>query len=89
MKTVNIAEGKWFHLNGEDAVYGYSPAIALPENFIVGFDIIPDSEYTLEKDFGFAPDRISTDAKGETAPLAPNGDAGGKARNRRVEFIKL
>ncbi len=46
VKTVNIAEGKWFHLNGEDAVYGYSPAIALPENFIVEFDIIPDSEYT-------------------------------------------
>lgn len=45
VKTVNIAPGKWFHLNGEDAVYCYSRTISFPDNFIVEFDIIPDSEY--------------------------------------------
>jgi len=33
--------------------------------------------------------RIQTDGKGETEPLAPNNTSDGKARNRRVELIKL
>jgi len=45
VKTVNIAPGKWFHLNGEDAAYCYTKNIKFPENFIVEFDIIPDDEY--------------------------------------------
>jgi outer membrane protein OmpA-like peptidoglycan-associated protein len=45
VKTVNIAPGKWFHMNGEDAVYCYTRALALPDNFIVEFDIIPDEKY--------------------------------------------
>lgn len=46
VKTVNIAEGKWFHMNGDDAVYCYSKTINFPDNFIIEFDIIPDAEYT-------------------------------------------
>ena len=45
VKTVNIATGKWLHMNGEDAVYCYTKEIAFPDNFIVEFDIIPDEEY--------------------------------------------
>lgn len=45
VKTVNIAPGKWFHMNGEDAVFCYTKEIAFPDNFIVEFDIIPDEEY--------------------------------------------
>lgn len=45
VKTVNIAPGKWLHINGEDAVYCYSKTVAFPDNFIVEFDIIPDEEY--------------------------------------------
>jgi len=45
VKTVNIAPGKWLHMNGEDAVYCYSKKVAFPDNFIVEFDIIPDEEY--------------------------------------------
>ncbi len=45
VKTVNIAPGKWFHLNGEDAVYCYSRTTGFPDNFIIEFDIIPDEEY--------------------------------------------
>ena len=45
VKKVNIAEGKWFHLNGKDAVYCYSKTINFPDNFIIEFDIIPDAEY--------------------------------------------
>jgi len=45
VKSVNIAPGKWLHMNGEDAVYCYSKTVAFPDNFIVEFDIIPDEEY--------------------------------------------
>ena len=44
VKTINIAEGKWFHMNGEDAAYCYTRA-DLPKNFIMEFDLIPDDEY--------------------------------------------
>ena len=40
VKTVNIAAGNWFHMNGEDAVYCYTRELDLPDNFIVEFDII-------------------------------------------------
>lgn len=33
--------------------------------------------------------RLETDGKGESAPLAPNDSGINKAKNRRVEFIKL
>jgi OmpA-OmpF porin, OOP family len=45
VKTVNIAEGKWFHMNGNNAVYCYNKPIKFPDNFIVEFDIIPDNDY--------------------------------------------
>ncbi len=45
VKTVNIAPGKWFHMNGEDAVYCYSKTVAFPDNFIIELDIIPDARY--------------------------------------------
>ncbi|NLP11478.1 OmpA family protein, partial [bacterium] len=46
VKTVNIASGTWFHMNGEDAVYCYGKKIDFPDNFIIEFDVIPDEEYT-------------------------------------------
>ncbi len=46
VKSVNIASGKWFHMNGEDAVYCFAKKIEFPDNFIIEFDIIPDGEYT-------------------------------------------
>ncbi len=46
VKTLNIAEGKWFHMNGEDAVYCYTKSIEFPVNFIMEFDLIPDADYT-------------------------------------------
>jgi len=45
VKTVNIAPGKWFHLNGTDAVYCYTKSIYFPVNFIMEFDLIPDETY--------------------------------------------
>ncbi len=45
VKTVNIAAGKWFHMNGSNAVYCYTKAIVFPENYIIEFDIIPDNQY--------------------------------------------
>ena len=57
VKTVNIASGNWFHMNGEDAVYCYTAELDLPDNFIVEFDIIPDEvnqygiQFTLYNDW--------------------------------------
>jgi len=45
VKTVNIASGKWFHMNGEDATYCYTHQIDFPDNFIVEYDIIPDDNF--------------------------------------------
>ena len=43
----------------------------------------------LNKTWSIDAARIETDGKGETAPLAPNDSGINKAKNRRVEFIKL
>ncbi len=42
----------------------------------------------LTTQFGIDESRLSTDGKGEANPIAPNNTKEGKARNRRVEFIK-
>jgi len=39
--------------------------------------------------YNVAGDRLKTEGKGETAPIDDNGTTGGKAQNRRVEFIKI
>ena len=39
--------------------------------------------------FGVDAARIETDGKGELQPVAANDSAGNKAKNRRVEFVKL
>jgi len=43
----------------------------------------------LVKEFGIDGDRITTDGKGETEPVADNKTKEGRAQNRRVEFIKI
>lgn len=43
----------------------------------------------LASEFGIDAGRIQTDGKGETEPVAPNATGEGKAKNRRVEFIKI
>lgn len=50
VKTVNIATGRWLHMNAADAVYCYMNKVPLSTNFIVEFDVIADdefNEYTL------------------------------------------
>jgi len=43
----------------------------------------------LVTQFGIDGSHIQTDGKGETEPIAPNTTSEDKAKNRRVEFIKL
>jgi OOP family OmpA-OmpF porin len=43
----------------------------------------------LVNKFGIDAGRLDTDGKGESAPIAGNDSAVNKAKNRRVEFIKL
>lgn len=42
----------------------------------------------LSTRFGIATNRMTTDGKGESEPVAANTTAAGKAGNRRVEFIR-
>ncbi|MDP2364547.1 MAG: OmpA family protein [Ignavibacteria bacterium] len=44
---------------------------------------------SLVKDFSIDEARIETDGKGESEPIAKNDSGVNKAKNRRVEFIKL
>lgn len=44
---------------------------------------------SLVKDFAINTERIETEGKGETEPIASNNTAEGKAGNRRVEIIRL
>lgn len=39
--------------------------------------------------YNISPDRLQTDGKGASTPVADNTTPGGKAQNRRVEFIKI
>ncbi|MDP4206969.1 MAG: OmpA family protein, partial [Bacteroidota bacterium] len=43
----------------------------------------------LSSEFGIENSRIQTDGKGELEPISPNTTSEGKAKNRRVEFIKI
>ena len=43
----------------------------------------------LTKEFSIDASRIETDGLGETQPISDNKNPEGKAKNRRVEFIKL
>lgn len=75
VKTVNIAPGNWFHMNGEDAVYCYMPTVDFPNNFIVEFDVIPDEEYqygivfTLYQDKGDSPKELNDELYPGTAGI--------------------
>jgi len=43
----------------------------------------------LNQSFSVDNSRMETDGKGKTQPIAPNDNAVNKAKNRRVEFLKL
>jgi OOP family OmpA-OmpF porin len=43
----------------------------------------------LSKDYNISPDRMETDGRGAQLPVADNKTPEGKAKNRRVEFVKL
>jgi OmpA-OmpF porin, OOP family len=43
----------------------------------------------LVSEFQIQADRISTEGKGEVEPVVPNTTAENKAKNRRVEFVRI
>jgi OOP family OmpA-OmpF porin len=43
----------------------------------------------LSGEYGIEASRLETDGKGQSEPIAPNSTSEGKAKNRRVEMVKL
>ena len=39
--------------------------------------------------YNISANRLTTEGKGESEPVAENNTASGKAQNRRVEFVKI
>lgn len=46
-------------------------------------------KHALVNIYNISAERLQTDGKGESAPVADNSTADGKSQNRRVEFIKI
>lgn len=70
VKNLNIAQGKWFHMNGDDAVYCYTKPIDFPVNFIMEFDFIPDADYTDGSILTFYQDSENRELNDELFPGA-------------------
>jgi type VI secretion system protein ImpK len=63
-----------------------SSNVRFPSNFALSVERAK-SVAALFKPALAKPDRLQTDGKGETAPIADNNTAEGRARNRRVEIV--
>jgi type VI secretion system protein ImpK len=82
-----------------DKEEGYIKIIGHTDNSPIGSDRVRfPSNYALSveraknvaalfKPLMINPDRLQTEGKGETAPIADNGTPEGKAKNRRVEIV--
>ena len=67
-------------------VHGHTDAIG-PEGYNAALsERRAAAAFDYLMDQGVAPDRMRTAAHGSLQPAATNADAGGRARNRRVEF---
>jgi len=67
-------------------VHGHTDAVG-PEGYNADLsERRAQAAFAYLMDQGVAPDRMRTDAHGSARPAASNANAGGRARNRRVEF---
>ena len=67
-------------------VHGHTDAMG-PEGYNAGLsERRAQAAFAYLMDQGVAPDRMRTDGHGSALPAASNANAGGRARNRRVEF---
>jgi outer membrane protein OmpA-like peptidoglycan-associated protein len=67
-------------------VHGHTDAVG-PEGYNADLSARrAQAAFAYLMDQGVAPDRMRTDAHGSARPAASNANAGGRARNRRVEF---
>ncbi|WP_299557470.1 OmpA family protein [Seonamhaeicola sp.] len=59
------------------------------ENLLLSRQRASSVKHVLTTQFGIDEDRLQTEGKGESEPVAENTTPEGKALNRRVEFIKV
>ncbi len=71
----------------EIEIRGHTDSDASEEHNLDLSDRRAKSVRTFLSDMGIPADRMRTKGFGESSPIAPNTDAIGKARNRRIEFF--
>lgn len=87
--TLNNAAQAIKSTSGTIMITGHTDSDGSDEtNLILSQKRAASVKNVLVNDFGIDASRLLTDGKGEAQPVADNSTAAGKAKNRRVEFVK-
>jgi type VI secretion system protein ImpK len=85
-QTLDKEDGSIKIIGHTDNVPLSSSRVRFPSNYALSIERAKNVA-TLFRPLLSKPERLQTDGKGETAPVADNASAEGRARNRRVEIV--